>query len=103
MAVTGADRDRVTPDIPTVAESGFPGFRTEAWFGVLVPNGTRHHVILRLNQAFKDILANEKVREEFSQLGLDVSPTTPDQFSSFIQTEVVKWKKIIEDSRTKLD
>lgn len=103
LAVTGADRDRVLPDIPTVAESGFPGFRTEAWFGVLAPNSTPQHAILRLNQAFKDILENEKIREEFSQLGLNVSPTTPDQFSSFIQTEILKWKKIIEDSRTKLD
>lgn len=103
LAVTSANRIPAIPEVPTVAEAGFPGFHTEAWVGVLVPAGTPRDIISRLSNAFQKTLQSPETRDTLTQHGLEVAPTTPEQFTAFIKAEIPKWAKIIADSGTKLD
>ena len=96
IAVTSARRSRSMPDVPTVAEKGFPGFEAGSWFGFFAPKGTPEPVIAMLNRAVNDALPSleaQMVRE-----GADPVGGTPAQFGQFVQKEYEKWKLIVRDS-----
>jgi tripartite-type tricarboxylate transporter receptor subunit TctC len=98
LAVSTARRSPAAQDIPTVAESGIPGFDVPTWFGVLVPVATPREIVTRLNGAIAQALAAPDVREQMAREGAETSPTSPEAFGAFIRDETVKFAKIIRDS-----
>lgn len=103
LAVTNPTRSTTQTQLPTVSESGVPGYEAVQWFGIAAPAGTPLEIVKRLNEEIRAILALPDVRARFAELGFDVVGDTPDEFAAFLRSENAKWKKIAEISGTKLD
>jgi tripartite-type tricarboxylate transporter receptor subunit TctC len=103
LAVTGANRSPAAPDVPTVAESGLPGYQVYAWNGLLAPAGTPPQVIARLSEELKKALEQPAVQEKFSAQGFAATWTTPPQAGSFVRAEVEKWTRTVVQSGAKVD
>ena len=86
------------PDVPTVAESGFPGFEAGSWFGFFAPKGTPAEVIATLNKAVNEIVACRRCRRRWSREGADPVGGSPQQFGQFVQKEFEKWRVIVRES-----
>ena len=95
IAVTGSKRAPATPDIPTVAESGVPGYEVTAWYGVSAPAKTPPAVVERLNSEMLRALKLPDVREQLKSQGADPVGSTPAQYTAFMQNEISKWAKVI--------
>lgn len=98
LGMPNAKRSALFPDLPTIAESGFPGYEALNWYGVLAPRGTPQHVVKLLNHQIVTALNNHDVRERFSTLGYEPTPSTPDEFGSYIRAEIQKWARVIKDA-----
>ena len=98
LGVTSSKRSAVLPDLPTIAESGVPGFEFSTWFGLLAPAGTPKAVITRLNEATVAALKSPELRKRLQTAGMEPHPTTPAEFSALIRSEIAKWRKVIEDA-----
>jgi len=96
LAVTGAKRAPATPDIPTVAESGIPGFDVTTWNGVSAPARTPRAIVDRLNGEIVRALNAPDLRERLMSQGADPIGNTPEQYTAFIQNEITKWAKVIQ-------
>ncbi|MCC7181956.1 MAG: hypothetical protein IOMNBAOH_00351 [Rhodocyclaceae bacterium] len=103
LAMSSARRIAAMPDMPTVAESGFPGFQSEAWIGVAVRSGTPQDIIVKLHDGLTKVLQAPDLREQFSKLGLELTTSSPEAFTAFIKAEIPKWAKVIRDSGAKVD
>ena len=103
LAVTTAQRSSQAPEIPTVAEAGVPGYEQTAWFGVLAPAGTPRDIITRYNTEIVKVLNSAEVKERFGKQGVEVRTSTPEQFSTFLNSEVARWGKVIRDAGIKSD
>ena len=103
LAVTGAQRSVTAPEIPTVAESGVPGFDAVGWFGVVAPAGTAAPVIARLNAEIVDGMKVPEIRERLLAGGAEPATSTPEEFGSFIRAEVPKWARVIKAAGVKLN
>ena len=103
LAVTNPKRSTTQTELPTVSESGVPGYEAVQWFGIAVPTGTPKEVVQRVATEVRAILAIPEVRERFSELGFDVVGSTPEEFADFLRSENAKWKRIAEIAGTKLD
>jgi len=91
------------PDVPTIAESGVPGYEALAWFGIVAPAGTPDPIIKQLNASIAKSLGAEEVRERLSGLGIDATPTTPEQFAIYLREETTKWERIIRSTGLKVN
>ena len=98
LAVTTPKRSSMAPDVPTVAESGVPGYDVTTWYGLLVPAATSKEIIARLNGAVVNTLTNPAVKKLFAQTDLEPNYSTPEQFGAYIRSEVAKWAKVIKES-----
>lgn len=98
LAVTTATRLPSLPELPTVAESGLPGYETVTWFGFVVPAATPRDIIGKLNLDTVKVLAQPEVRQQFASQGVDVIGGTPEQFAAYIRSEIVKWARVIKES-----
>ena len=96
LAVSSAKRSAAAPELPTVAESGIPGFDVSTWFGLLAPAGTPREIINRLNGEVRKIGQMSNIRELLRSQGADPLSTTPEEFRSFINVELVKWAKAVQ-------
>jgi tripartite-type tricarboxylate transporter receptor subunit TctC len=103
IAVTSPNRLPSLPNIPTIAESGFPGYEVLGWYGLLAPAGTPRQVIIKLYEAVKQALNNPEVKEKMSADGADPVGSTPEQFEEFLSKERVRWAKIIKASGIESD
>ncbi len=103
IAVTSATRSPAAPNIPTIAESGLPGFEATSWFALLAGPGVPRDVQLKINAETLRVLALPDVREKLATLGLEPNPGTPEALAALIQTETVKWAKVVKESGAKLD
>jgi tripartite-type tricarboxylate transporter receptor subunit TctC len=103
LAVTNPRRSTTQTNLPTVSESGVPGYEAVQWFGIAVPTGTPQAIVQRLNEEIRAILAMPDVRARFAELGFDVVADKPDEFGEFLRAENEKWSKIAKISGTKLD
>jgi tripartite-type tricarboxylate transporter receptor subunit TctC len=101
MAVTSIKRSASAPQLATMAEQGFPGFDSTAWFGLMAPAGTPAPIIARLHQETVKILARPDVRKRFDELGMEVIGNTPSEFAEVIKAEIPVWAKIIKASGAK--
>ncbi len=98
LAVTGRERTAALPDVPTVIESGVPGYVVSPWFGVLVPARTPQAIISTLHREIVKVLRTPAIRERFSTEGVDPVGDTPEHFGAYIKEELVKWGKVVADT-----
>jgi tripartite-type tricarboxylate transporter receptor subunit TctC len=103
LAVTTAERSKLAPDLPTMAEAGLPGFDISTWFGLFAPAGTPKDVIAKWNAEVVKILNSPDMRERLTAQGAESAPTTPEQFAAFIQSEIPKYARIVKISGAKVD
>jgi tripartite-type tricarboxylate transporter receptor subunit TctC len=103
VATMGAKRAAVAPDIPTVAESGFPGFEFDVWYGMVFPGGTPRPIVVKTNAEIVKLLKSPAVRERFVGAGLEPSSTTPDEFRDIIRREIPIWKKVAKQANIKVE
>jgi tripartite-type tricarboxylate transporter receptor subunit TctC len=103
LAVTTTKRSAAAPDVPTLAESGLPGFEVGSWQGVFAPAGTPSEIVRRLNAEIVKIINTPEVREKLVALGADPVGDTSEQFTAYVKTEVVKWSEVVEKSGAKVD
>jgi tripartite-type tricarboxylate transporter receptor subunit TctC len=103
IAVTTRERVAVVPDIPTIAESGVPGFDVMSWFAFFVPARTPQDVIARINADTNAALAHAPIKSRFEELGATPKGSTPAQLAAFLKSETDKWGPVIRDARIKLD
>jgi len=103
IAVSSKERATVLPEVPTVAESGFPGFDAMGWFGFFSPTGTPAEVISRLNAEVRATLAMPEVRERILATGNEPWWSTPEEFGEFVRTETVKWARAVKQSGASAD
>ncbi len=103
LAVTSAKRSPAAPDVPTVAESGLPGYEAIAWNGLLAPAGTPPEVVARLNAELKKALALPEVKDKFDAQGFAASWNTQEAFGTFLRAEVDKWAKVVKASGATVD
>jgi tripartite-type tricarboxylate transporter receptor subunit TctC len=103
LAVTGAKRSTPVPEVPTIAESGFPGFEAVSWYSVVAPAGTPRSVVNKLNAEFLRTLAAAPVRERLATLGFEVVGYPPDVLAAYIKSEIIKWAPVVKASGAKAD
>ena len=103
IAVTTIKRSALMPSIPTIAESGLPGFDANNWYGLLAPAKTPRPIIMRLNAEVTKVLAMPDVKDFLFHQGLDPAPGTPEQFGAYIKSEMTKWAKVVKDSGARAD
>jgi tripartite-type tricarboxylate transporter receptor subunit TctC len=103
FGVTTSKRSPMAPDLPTIAEQGYPGFETYAWFGVLTPAGVPDPVALRLNREIVRALALPEIQNSFAARGVDTLTSTPEEFEKFLQAEILKYAKVIKEANIRLD
>ncbi len=103
LAVTGAQRSPIAPELPTVAESGLPGYQVYAWNGLLAPAGTPAAVVSRISQELKTALAQPAVQQKFSAQGFAATWTSPADASAFVHSEVEKWGHTVQESGARIE
>ena len=103
LAVSSAKRTGSSPELPTIAESGLPGFETSVWFGLLAPAGTPRDIIERLNREANRALADPAVKTQFAAQGIDGMGGTAEQFAAYIKDETAKWARVVQASGAKID
>ena len=96
LAITSAKRHPMLPDVPTIAESGYPGFEALSWQGLFVPAGTPADIVAKLNAETLKALTAEDFRDAFAKQGFTVAGSSPAEFRAFIEAEIPKWARIIK-------
>jgi tripartite-type tricarboxylate transporter receptor subunit TctC len=102
LAITSIKRSPLAPDLPTMAESGYPGFEAVPWFGLMAPRGTPQDIINKLHDETAKTLAIPEVRRKFDELGLEPVGNTPTEFAAVIKKEIPEWAKVIKDAGIRL-
>ncbi|HEX2567031.1 MAG TPA: tripartite tricarboxylate transporter substrate binding protein [Burkholderiales bacterium] len=97
IATTGSKRSAAVPDIPTVAESGLPGYEAHNWWGMLAPAGTPAPVIGRLHAALNEVLESKETNRRFETEGAEVVRMSPQEFGRFISSELAKWARVARE------
>lgn len=103
LAVTSLERSSAAPELPSVAESGYPGFEATNWYGLVAPAMTPVPIIQRLHLETAKALALPDLRGKLAELGMEIIGNSPDEFASVIKTEIPKWAKVIKESGIKPD
>jgi len=103
IGVSTTKRVSSMPQVPTLAESGLAGYDSGVWYAILAPRGTPQPVVARLNQEFRDALADPGIRDLLSKSGVDTEGSSPDELARYIRSELVKWAKVVKTANIKLD
>ena len=103
LAVTANSRSSALPDIPTMAEAGFPGLVVTSWQAAGAPAKTPREVVARLNEASVKALRSPDVRERLTNIGFEVVASTPEEFGKFMQDEVERWTRVVQRGGIKAD
>lgn len=103
LAVTSAQRSSASPNLPTVHESGVPGFEVVQWFGAFAPANTPASIVAKLNAGIVRALNLPEVKDRLVRLGFDVPGGTPDKLAAFMREDAAKWAKLIKEARIRAD
>ncbi len=103
LAVTGARRSPQLPDVPTVQESGVPGFEAYVWMGLLAPKGTPPPIVERLHRAVQDALRSDEVKAFMATAGIEIVRSTPAEFGTFFRAERDLWGRVVRESGATID
>ena len=103
LAVTSANRSPALPHLPTVAEAGVPGYEFTTWHGVLAPKGTPKEVVALVNDKLRQLLRSPEMVQRFSQLGLDIVASSPDEFGTHLKSEYEKWGRVIKERKIRAE
>jgi tripartite-type tricarboxylate transporter receptor subunit TctC len=103
VAVTSLKRSAGVPDVPTIAESGYPGFDASSWFGLTGPAGLSADIALKISADIARVLKQPEMRERFIQQGADPVGSTPEQFGTHMKNETAKWARLVKASGAKAD
>jgi tripartite-type tricarboxylate transporter receptor subunit TctC len=103
IAATGTQRSRLMPDLPTVSESGLPGYSATGWYGLLAPVATPKDIVARLNAEVTRVLRSPEISDRLNSMAAEPAPGTPEQFGTFIRTEIDKWAKVVKAANMKVD
>jgi tripartite-type tricarboxylate transporter receptor subunit TctC len=98
LAVTSTTRSSLLPDVPTVSESGLPGFDASLYYGLVAPAGTPRPVIDKLNKTLQEALASNEVKKQLGLDGTEITPGTPEDYADFIDKDERKWSQLVRDS-----
>ena len=96
-------RSHFMPDVPTVAEQGYPGFESVGWIGLAAPAKTPHAIVDKLNAEIRKMLQDPAVKAKFEQLAFEPVGDSREQFTAFVKGEIAKWSKVAKDSGAKVD
>jgi tripartite-type tricarboxylate transporter receptor subunit TctC len=102
LATTGTKRSELTPDVPTVAEAGVPGYEATIWLGIMAPIGTPKPIVDKLNAEINKILARSEVKEAWAKQGAEPLAMTPDEFDKYLRSDIDKWAKVIHTAGIKV-
>ena len=103
IAITAGTRSALLPNVPTVAEQGFPGFDVPTWFGLVGPARMPAEVVAALNKALVEGLGTAESKEAFAKIGAEPAPNSPEQFGAYIKAETARWGKVIRDAKITLE
>jgi len=103
LAVTTAERSKLAPELPTMAEAGLPGFDISTWYGLFAPAGTPPDIVTKWNADVTAMLRTPDMRERLLAQGAEPAPGTPDEFARFVATEAAKYARIVKASGAKVD
>ncbi len=103
LAVTTGKRSTLLPDLPTIGESGLPGFEANNWYGIVVPAKTPQPIVGRLNAEVVKVLNSPGLRETYANQGTEAIPSTPAEFTAYIRSEIAKWGRIVKAAGIKAD
>jgi tripartite-type tricarboxylate transporter receptor subunit TctC len=103
LGVTSARRSADLPDLPTLAESGVPGYDATSWYGILGPAGLPPAIVARLNAELKKIVLSPAMTEKFKTLGIEAVTGTPQEFATYIRSEMEKWRAVVRAADIKVD
>jgi tripartite-type tricarboxylate transporter receptor subunit TctC len=103
IAVSSPQRVKSLPDVPTVAESGYPGFEADQWYGVVAPAGTPKPLVDKLNKQINQLLSSPEIEARLSSEGAEATPNSPEVFSKLIVTEIARWRTVIEKGGVKIE
>ena len=103
LAVTGSKRSRAAPELPTIAELGFPGYEANNWLGLMVPAGTPVPIILRLNREIVKIFEQPDMHERLAAQGGEAATGSPEKFAEYIRAEIRKWAKVVKSSGAQVE
>jgi tripartite-type tricarboxylate transporter receptor subunit TctC len=103
LGVSSKTRSALAPEIPSVDESGVPGYDVTVWFGVLTVAGTPRDVVQRLNTEMVKILTSPEIKERFGKTGVEVVAGTPEHFQKYLNAEVDRWAKVVQAAGIKAD
>ncbi len=103
LGVTGAKRSAALPEIPTIAESGVPGYEFVTWHGVLAPRGTPREIVVLLNEKLRGVLRSPELSARFGQMGLDIIASSPEEFSAHLKKELEKWGRVIRERHLRVE
>ena len=103
VAVTGAARSSLLPEVPTLSEAALPGFEVTSWYGVFGPAGLPADIVVKLNSEIGSAVTAPDVKERLAALGAEPSVKAPDQFGRYVRQEIAKWAKVVKDSGAKAE
>lgn len=103
LGVSSAKRSIFAPDVPTIAESGLPGYEVENWQGLLVPAGTPRGIVNKLHTETVKILQSQDVKDRLYSQGFEIGTSTPEQFATYLKADIVKWAKLVKSSGASID
>jgi len=103
LAVTTAQRSPLVPDLPTVSESGLPGYETVAWFGLFAPAGTPKEIVQRIADETAKAVQRSEIRDSIAALGGEPVGNSPSAFAAIVRSDLAKWRKVVSDGNVKVD